>query len=422
MGQRRGPFRGALGRRHVPVEVGEPALAHAGLHQFQGARDPGEQIVEVVRQAPGQLADRLHLLRLPQRLLGRGEGGGGLLLGLHVAPDRVDERLVRHGRPGQPTVAAVLVPVAVLETGDDGARRKVPGRRRGGRRVIRVHQIHERDPDEFGLVPAEQGRPCGVDRHDGPVEARHEHDVGRQAPHPVAVARALLDLLLQVAGQPLQLGGHALLILDVGVGADPTGDASGGVAHRLAPRQEPAIDAVGAAQPVLGLVHGLGGPGPVPGGGHGRDIVGVDDAGPGVGAEQAPRRLAAIGVELVVEPVQRAVGIRGPDLVGDGLREDPELLLALAPADLGAKSLDGRPGAVGHVADEGELVPPPIANLTVVQEEHRHDPPALHDRHVDQGAGADGQEGRRIGRRARVGRHVRDHDLAASASPARTSP
>ena len=33
-----------------------------------------EQIVEVVRDAAGQLADRLHLLRLPQRLLGQLRG------------------------------------------------------------------------------------------------------------------------------------------------------------------------------------------------------------------------------------------------------------------------------------------------------------------------------------------------------------
>ena len=35
------------------------------------AEDDGEQVVEVVRDAAGQLADRLHLLRLAQRLLGR---------------------------------------------------------------------------------------------------------------------------------------------------------------------------------------------------------------------------------------------------------------------------------------------------------------------------------------------------------------
>ena len=34
------------------------------------ARDDGQKIVEVVRDAAGQLADRLHLLRLPKRLFG----------------------------------------------------------------------------------------------------------------------------------------------------------------------------------------------------------------------------------------------------------------------------------------------------------------------------------------------------------------
>ncbi len=105
--------------------------------------------------------------------------------------------------------------------------------------------------------------------------------------------------------------------------------------------------------------------------------------------------------------------MRGPDLVRDGLREDPELLLALASARLGAEALDGGAGALGDVTDEGELVGPPVPHLPVVQEEHGHDPPVLHDRHVDQGADADVQEGTRVARGPRVEGHVRNDDLAA---------
>ena len=39
--------------------------------RFEVADDDGEQVVEVVRDAAGELADRLHLLRLPQLLLDR---------------------------------------------------------------------------------------------------------------------------------------------------------------------------------------------------------------------------------------------------------------------------------------------------------------------------------------------------------------
>ena len=44
----------------------ELALGHLEI-----AEDDGEKVVEVVRDSPGELADRLHLERLPERLLGR---------------------------------------------------------------------------------------------------------------------------------------------------------------------------------------------------------------------------------------------------------------------------------------------------------------------------------------------------------------
>ena len=44
-------------------------LRHVVEHQAAVAEDRGQQVVEVVRDAAGELADRLHLLRLPQLLL-----------------------------------------------------------------------------------------------------------------------------------------------------------------------------------------------------------------------------------------------------------------------------------------------------------------------------------------------------------------
>jgi hypothetical protein len=46
------------------------ALGEAPLCQIEVAEHHGEHVVEVVRDAAGQLADRIHLLRLPQRVLG----------------------------------------------------------------------------------------------------------------------------------------------------------------------------------------------------------------------------------------------------------------------------------------------------------------------------------------------------------------
>jgi hypothetical protein len=42
----------------------------AALGDLQIAADDGEQIVEIMRYAAGQLSDRFHLLRLPEHVLG----------------------------------------------------------------------------------------------------------------------------------------------------------------------------------------------------------------------------------------------------------------------------------------------------------------------------------------------------------------
>ncbi len=60
---------GALRRVDVAVDFLDAALSDPGLQQLQRSHDAGEQVVEVVGDAAGQLADRLHLLRLPQRFL-----------------------------------------------------------------------------------------------------------------------------------------------------------------------------------------------------------------------------------------------------------------------------------------------------------------------------------------------------------------
>ena len=64
MRQCRGATRGTLRCDHVAIELGDPALPDAQRHQLEAAGNAGEQIVEIVRQAAGELAHRLHLLRL----------------------------------------------------------------------------------------------------------------------------------------------------------------------------------------------------------------------------------------------------------------------------------------------------------------------------------------------------------------------
>ncbi len=93
-GERRRAVRGAVDLQHV-----EPALVVVADRPQQqlGVPDDGrEEVVEVVGDAAGELADRLHLLRLPELFL------QDLLLG-HV-PD-VDQEVQRPARrrPAPPT-------------------------------------------------------------------------------------------------------------------------------------------------------------------------------------------------------------------------------------------------------------------------------------------------------------------------------
>jgi len=67
--QRRCPFGSPLRAGHVAVKFAEAALLYTPLHQVEGAGDARRQVIEVMGEAAGELADRLHLLALPQRFL-----------------------------------------------------------------------------------------------------------------------------------------------------------------------------------------------------------------------------------------------------------------------------------------------------------------------------------------------------------------
>jgi hypothetical protein len=73
---------GALGRAlrggNVAVDLGGTALTQPDLQQVQRADDAGQEVVEVVRDAAGELADGFHLLRLAQGFFGVLAFGNGL--------------------------------------------------------------------------------------------------------------------------------------------------------------------------------------------------------------------------------------------------------------------------------------------------------------------------------------------------------
>jgi hypothetical protein len=73
VGQRGGALGRAQGRTDITLQGFVATLGNALGHHFQRADDTGQQIVEVVGDATGQLADRLHLLRLAQLFLGLGD-------------------------------------------------------------------------------------------------------------------------------------------------------------------------------------------------------------------------------------------------------------------------------------------------------------------------------------------------------------
>jgi hypothetical protein len=83
-----GQARAAVDRAPHAVD-GAGVAAFAALHRqhFQAARQHRQQVVEVVRDAAGELADRFHLLRLVERGVGGLQRVGDALLLGQVARD-----------------------------------------------------------------------------------------------------------------------------------------------------------------------------------------------------------------------------------------------------------------------------------------------------------------------------------------------
>ena len=187
-----GAFAGAqprLGQRHV-----EPALVLAllgdavqpvlGAHgqQFQIAQDHRQQVVHVMRDAAGQLADRLQPLRLAQLLL-------GLALRRHVAEI--------HGQPAGERIGAHFEP-GVQRRVEAGERRVLvrPAAASSRSRHVAVAQPGQQRPHIgaqhlLALVLQVAGG-GGVGVADAPAAIEHEHAVrnGRQDQFQLGFRRA----------------------------------------------------------------------------------------------------------------------------------------------------------------------------------------------------------------------------------------
>ena len=227
-GQLGAPLDGGGGRIET---AGRLRIAgHGQFQQLQIARDNLQHIIEVMRHAAGQLADRFQLLRLQQGLLAAQQGQARLFLVGHVAPDGMDQLLGRHGGPGDAAVFAVAAPVAVFHAQGGGAAGqparscKVAARSSGCTRLMKSMPTVSLSR---ALKDAGPGR---IDGNDHAAQIGHQHDIGRQAPHAVALGRTLQHAVFQrgvMAGQLFQpapfdhvrdaAGRHAHAV-DVGLG------------------------------------------------------------------------------------------------------------------------------------------------------------------------------------------------------------
>ncbi len=140
LGQRGGAHRGAADGVERLRHLAPRRLLHG--RDLALAQDDGEQVVEVVGDAPGEIADRLHLLRLPDLLFepllrgdverdpGRAHGHPALVA--HGAAD-ASHPARRAVRPARPVLDAQIGRVV-------GARHQLPH----GRLIVGVHQLRRR--------------------------------------------------------------------------------------------------------------------------------------------------------------------------------------------------------------------------------------------------------------------------------------
>ena len=173
-----GQPRGAVDRVGHRFDVAQPARLEKAraTQEVHGGADDGQQVVEIVRHAAGELADGLQPLALPQGLLGLLQGLRLLPLRLDVTADGIDAAVPGPGGPGDPAIAAVLVAVAVVEAQERLAVLQARNTLHRALEIAGMEEIEEIAPEEFRFGPAEHRLPGRVGGGDRSVEARDEHD------------------------------------------------------------------------------------------------------------------------------------------------------------------------------------------------------------------------------------------------------
>src|ERR1700722_20400983 len=149
-----------------------------------------------MRNATGELPDRLHLLRLPELVLSlRKLGFAALLLG-NIAGDAVDHFARRSCGPSNISPGAVLVTVAILETGQCLAGGMLD-RCISPLDITRLNVNVEATADQFFRLISKRPCPGRVDRAKDTLPIDHQKHVLRYPPDLVAFTNALGDLCFQ---------------------------------------------------------------------------------------------------------------------------------------------------------------------------------------------------------------------------------
>ncbi len=116
-----------------------------------------------MRDAAGQLADRLHLLRLAQALFGPVERLGLQAFGGDIATVGIDERALGRRPPRNPPHRAVGMGVAIDIVAEVAARFGLIKRLLGTRQIVGPDEFAEVTTNGIGRVIAEHRLPRWID-------------------------------------------------------------------------------------------------------------------------------------------------------------------------------------------------------------------------------------------------------------------
>ena len=261
--QLRRQLRGPFDRLRDCVDIAPAALFRqlAAAEEVGGGADDGQEIVEIVRYATGQLADRFHLLRLPQHFLGLAALGD-----VDGFRHRADDRAVPIPHRTHREVEIALADrqmqlhlgpdLFTLHHGGEGIADGLAHAVGSGK----PGRLPERLADDVDGVSADavERRPVGVKQvalgREQPLilvagleDRAHLGFVGFQ------LRGALRDSLFEDFVQPAQIAFRLPGGGDVVGDADEADMLAGGVPARLRFRSQPAPFAVGI--PVAGLQH-----------------------------------------------------------------------------------------------------------------------------------------------------------------------